>query len=108
MGLMFTKVWKEEGPSAYETILIRDCPNLFMIGGPNSATGHSSVVLAIENGCQIFFESGTKGLIWGMQVYLRQVPELIIIRFRTTQKELARSVFGNEVRWVCFVVLRER
>lgn len=94
-GTDVSKVWKEEGPSAYETILIRDCPNLFMIGGPNSATGHSSVVLAIENGCKYFSKVAPKVLSGACKSIC--VKSLSYYNwFHTTQKELARSVFGTK------------
>lgn len=41
--------WNKDGITAYNTILVDGYPNLFMLAGPNSVTGHSSVVLAIEN-----------------------------------------------------------
>ena len=53
-GIDASKIWKEEGPSAYRTLQVKECPNLWMIAGPNSATGHSSVVMAIENGVDYY------------------------------------------------------
>ena len=37
------------GPQAYQGTAMDGFPNFFMIFGPNTATGHSSVVLASEN-----------------------------------------------------------
>jgi cation diffusion facilitator CzcD-associated flavoprotein CzcO len=43
-------VWEERGgPQAYLGIALDKFPNFFMIFGPNTATGHSSVILASEN-----------------------------------------------------------
>ena len=49
-GQLLQDVWDEQGGAqAYMGIAMDDCPNFFMIFGPNTATGHSSVILAIEN-----------------------------------------------------------
>ncbi|PHH63197.1 hypothetical protein CDD82_1925 [Ophiocordyceps australis] len=37
------------GPGAYNCSVMSDFPNFFMILGPNTATGHTSTILAIEN-----------------------------------------------------------
>ncbi|MCJ1372389.1 hypothetical protein MMC20_003613 [Loxospora ochrophaea] len=43
-------VWDERGgPQAYMGSAMDGFPNFFIVFGPNTATGHSSVVLAIEN-----------------------------------------------------------
>ncbi|OAR01073.1 hypothetical protein LLEC1_07833 [Akanthomyces lecanii] len=42
--------WKKNnGAGAYNTVLLSGFPNFFMILGPNSVTGHTSTVFAIEN-----------------------------------------------------------
>ncbi|KAK2599994.1 hypothetical protein QQS21_005296 [Conoideocrella luteorostrata] len=38
-----------EGPEAYNCCALNDFPNFFMMLGPNTATGHTSTVMAIEN-----------------------------------------------------------
>lgn len=43
-------IWKERGgPQAYLGTAMDGLPNFFIIFGPNTATGHSSVLLATEN-----------------------------------------------------------
>ncbi|TFK38666.1 monooxygenase [Crucibulum laeve] len=37
------------GPSAYGTVAVHNFPNLFLLKGPNTATGHTSAILLIEN-----------------------------------------------------------
>jgi len=37
------------GPSAYGTIAVHGFPNLFLVKGPNTVTGHSSAILVAEN-----------------------------------------------------------
>ena len=49
-GAHLWEVWKERGgPQAYMGNTMDGFPNLFIIFGPNTATGHSSVILATEN-----------------------------------------------------------
>jgi hypothetical protein len=49
-GRSLYKTWAERGGAqAYMGTAMDGFPNLFMIFGPNTATGHSSVILASEN-----------------------------------------------------------
>ena len=49
-GRLMQDVWDERGGAqAYMGTAMDNYPNLFMIFGPNTATGHSSVILASEN-----------------------------------------------------------
>lgn len=49
-GALMQDVWDERGgPQAYMGATMDGFPNFFMIFGPNTATGHSSVILAAEN-----------------------------------------------------------
>lgn len=49
-GKLMQDVWDERGgPQAYMGSAMDGYPNLFIIFGPNTATGHSSVILASEN-----------------------------------------------------------
>ena len=49
-GKLMTDVWRERGGAqAYLGTAIDGFPNAFIIFGPNTATGHSSVILATEN-----------------------------------------------------------
>lgn len=49
-GALMQDVWDERGgPQAYLGATMDGFPNFFMIFGPNTATGHSSVILASEN-----------------------------------------------------------
>ena len=49
-GVVMQEVWdKRGGAQAYMGNAMDGFPNLFMIFGPNTATGHSSVILASEN-----------------------------------------------------------
>ena len=49
-GKLLQDVWDERGgPQAYMGAAIDEFPNFFILFGPNTATGHSSVILASEN-----------------------------------------------------------
>ncbi|KAL8896353.1 MAG: hypothetical protein Q9192_003143 [Flavoplaca navasiana] len=49
-GKYMQDVWDERGgPQAYLGLAMDGFPNLFIVFGPNTATGHSSVILASEN-----------------------------------------------------------
>ncbi|CAH6723320.1 hypothetical protein CLIB1444_14S01442 [[Candida] jaroonii] len=93
-GFDLNQTWKEEGQSAYETILVKKCPNFFMVPGPNSATGHSSVVLAIEN-CAKYFSLVAPKILNGEIKSLEVKSEKYEEWFSTTQDLLRKSVFGT-------------
>lgn len=88
------KVWEKEGVSAYNTLLVKDCPNFLLIGGPNATTGHSSVVMAIENGLNYFADIAPKVLNGTMKSFCVKT-EKYNAWFKEIQAELARSVFGS-------------
>lgn len=49
-GVVMQELWDERGgPQAYMGNAVDGFPNFFIIFGPNTATGHSSVILASEN-----------------------------------------------------------
>lgn len=93
-GRSLQERWAEEGVSAYRTVLPPDCPNYFMIGGPNSATGHSSVVTAIENGVA-YAERVMRPIVQGKAKLVMVKPAVYENWFKTTQKRLSESVFGT-------------
>ncbi|OTA01868.1 hypothetical protein A9Z42_0021930 [Trichoderma parareesei] len=50
-GVTAEEHWKSMGgPGAYNSTNISGFPNFFLLLGPNTATGHTSTVMAIENG----------------------------------------------------------
>ena len=48
-GRTLAEEWAEGGMSAYKGTTVHGFPNLFTIGGPNTAQGHTSVVFVIES-----------------------------------------------------------
>ncbi|KAH8704084.1 flavin-binding monooxygenase [Talaromyces proteolyticus] len=50
-GVELHRLWTERGgPQTYLGIAVDKFPNLFILGGPNSTNGHTSVLINIENG----------------------------------------------------------
>ncbi|KYK59859.1 hypothetical protein DCS_00993 [Drechmeria coniospora] len=50
-GVTLGEHWsKFDGPEAYNCVAMNEFPNFFMILGPNSTTGHTSTIMAVENG----------------------------------------------------------
>lgn len=48
-GITLEEHWKRYGgPGAYNCSVMSGFPNLFMILGPNTATGHTSALIALE------------------------------------------------------------
>ncbi|KAM4064976.1 l-lysine 6-monooxygenase (NADPH-requiring) domain-containing protein [Hirsutella rhossiliensis] len=49
-GVTLDQHWSSfDGPEAYNCCALNEFPNFFMILGPNTATGHTSTIMAIEN-----------------------------------------------------------
>ncbi|GJJ09078.1 hypothetical protein Clacol_003300 [Clathrus columnatus] len=49
-GLWLDEHWRNQGgPSAYNSLSVAGFPNFFTLYGPNASTGHTSVVLTVEN-----------------------------------------------------------
>ncbi|GAB2875031.1 flavin-containing monooxygenase [Nocardioides pacificus] len=48
-GRTLAQVWAEHGMSAYKGTTVRGFPNLFLVVGPNTGLGHSSMVFMIES-----------------------------------------------------------
>ncbi|KAI5782606.1 hypothetical protein EDC01DRAFT_751570 [Geopyxis carbonaria] len=74
-GESLTEHWsKLGGPSAYNTTAVSGFPNFFIILGPNSTSGHMSVLLAIE--CNIDFALRTlKPVLDGTAMSVTAKPE---------------------------------
>lgn len=94
-GSTVSELWKKEGTTAYRTILVKDVPNLFVIGGPNSGTGHSSVIMALENAID-YYAKVAKPVIKGEKKSVVVKPEAYDNWRVTIQNELKKSVFGTK------------
>lgn len=94
-GIGIQDLWKKEGVTAYKTSMVRDAPNFFFIAGPNSATGHFSVVSAIEN-CCAFASRVAKPVLEGKAKSVSVKRSAYYEWFQDTQARLSRSVFGSK------------
>ena len=94
-------VWKERGgPQAYLGTAMDECPNFFIIFGPNTATGHSSVILAIENMVEhtlLMIEPVLKGDVSIVEIKKNKEIEYT----ERLQRELKDTVFmsGGCISW---------
>ena len=88
------KIWNTEGVGAYRTMMVKNIPNFFLIGGPNTATGHASVIMAAEHGIDYYMKVA-KPVIQGKEKSVECKPEAYDSWFKLIQDQLAKSVFGT-------------
>ncbi|OQV08247.1 hypothetical protein CLAIMM_12553 [Cladophialophora immunda] len=100
-GRSLYKTWDERGGAqAYLGTAMDGFPNFFMIFGPNTATGHSSVILASEN--MVNYALKFIGPILRGDVDTAEVKESAERQWTADlQRELRQSVFmsGGCVNW---------
>jgi cation diffusion facilitator CzcD-associated flavoprotein CzcO len=60
-GASLADTWRESGMAAYKGTTVHGFPNLFMIVGPNTGLGHSSMVFIIESQVQ-YIRGAVRGL----------------------------------------------
>ena len=99
-GRSLYKTWQERGGAqAYLGTAMDGFPNFFIIFGPNTATGHSSVILASENMVN-YTLNFVKGIMQG-DVRTWEVKESAERQWTDmVQKELRNSVFSSGcVNW---------
>lgn len=94
-GVELNELWAKEGTTAYKTSMVRDLPNVFIIGGPNSATGHSSVVTAIEN-CVALAERSIRDVLNHKAKSVTVKTSAYYDWFETVQSTLKSAVFGSK------------
>lgn len=96
-GKELEKVWKERGGAqAYQGIAMDSFPNFFMIYGPNTATGHTSVILATESAVNYslkFIAPILKGQVSSYEVKQEAEREWT----RQVQDALQKTVFRRGV-----------
>jgi cation diffusion facilitator CzcD-associated flavoprotein CzcO len=90
-GVDIREVWKE-GAHAYLGVAVPDFPNMFMLYGPNTNTGHSSVILKLE--CQIDYIRQLVGLAGTDAIDVRAEVES---KFNIEVQNRLRSMAWNAV-----------
>ena len=85
--------WQAEGVTAYRGCTIAGFPNLFMIAGPNTGLGHSSMIYMIESAVNYAVDA-VKTLRTGLRaVDVR--PEVQRAYNQRLQRRLARAVWAS-------------
>ncbi|KAL8838053.1 MAG: hypothetical protein Q9170_002289 [Blastenia crenularia] len=94
-GEYMQEVWDARGgPQAYLGLAMDGFPNLFIIFGPNTATGHSSVVLASENMVEYSIKV-IKKILRGDITTAEIKKESEVAWTKTVQERLKRTVFNS-------------
>lgn len=88
-------VWEERGgPQAYMGNAMDGFPNFFIIFGPNTVTGHTSVIMAIENMVNYTMKFVKKILDGDVNTFeVKTEPEMAWTR--DMQKEMKNTVFNG-------------
>ncbi|KAF3906879.1 hypothetical protein ABW21_db0208264 [Orbilia brochopaga] len=95
-GERLTEHWqKVGGPCAYNSAAVAGFPNFFMIVGPNSVTGHSSVILATENMVH-YALTMAEPVLNGDADEIEVKPEAEAQYSRWMQDSLKKTVFNND------------
>ncbi|KAJ3483526.1 hypothetical protein NLI96_g6248 [Meripilus lineatus] len=92
---------RKGGPEAYLGVTLPGFPNFFMIAGPNSATGHASVIFTEEvqiNYIMQFVKPIVKQLASSFEITTRANDEFN----SAIQKKLSKSIWSNCLSWYRF------
>lgn len=94
-GDYLSSVWENRGGAqAYYGLAMDGFPNFFIIFGPNTATGHSSVILASENMVEYTIKV-VKKILLGDVAIAEIKKEAEMAWTKTVQKRLKRTVFNG-------------
>jgi cation diffusion facilitator CzcD-associated flavoprotein CzcO len=91
-GLELNESWREHGAEAYKGTTVKGFPNAFIIMGPNTGLGHSSMVLMIE--AQISYALQAIQLMRSEQLKSIEVRPEVQARFNTwLQERMSKTVW---------------
>lgn len=98
-GRELNEVWRD-GPEAYLGTTVSGFPNLFLIVGPNTGLGHSSMILMIESQVQYILDSLQAARARGLRT-IDVLPEAQARYNQRLQARLSRTVWntGGCVSW---------
>lgn len=92
-------VWEERGgPQAYMGTSIDQFPNFFMIMGPNTFVGHTSVIMSIENNIQYILKM-IAPILTGDVITLEPKPEAVREWVQDIRKDMHETVFETCQSW---------
>ncbi|KAI9886535.1 MAG: hypothetical protein M1823_001646 [Watsoniomyces obsoletus] len=97
-GKALHDVWRERGGAqAYLGTVMDGFPNMFMIFGPNTATGHSSIILASENMVNLSLKF-IGPLLRGEMARVEVKREAEMAWTKEVQEQLKKTVFNAGCR----------
>ncbi len=91
-GLTLAETWAKEGAEAHRGTTVAGFPNLFLLLGPNTALGHSSVVLMIESQIR-YVAAALRLLTGGGALEVRQAAQDVYNR--ELEERLDTTVWNN-------------
>ncbi|KAF7930611.1 uncharacterized protein EAE98_005011 [Botrytis deweyae] len=98
-GISLQHVWKERGgPQAYMGTGIDQFPNFFMIMGPNTFVGHTSVIMSIENNVQYILKM-IAPILQGHVSCLEPKPEAVEKWVQDIRRDMQETVFDSCQSW---------
>ncbi|CAD6444311.1 3f3e1e4a-572a-44b1-b610-0d636aac6843 [Sclerotinia trifoliorum] len=98
-GASLHRTWQERGgPQAYMGTCIDQFPNFFMIMGPNTFVGHTSVIMSIENNIQYILKM-IAPIITGNVTSLEPKPEAVVKWTQDIRKDMQETVYETCQSW---------
>ena len=93
-GESLTQHWHQAGgPEAYNTTSLSGFPNFFMLLGPNSATGHTSAIIAVENTVNYSLRC-LAPVLGGRKKVIEVKPEAETAYTKQLQRDLGKTVWA--------------
>jgi cation diffusion facilitator CzcD-associated flavoprotein CzcO len=86
------------GPHAYMRTAVDGFPSLFMVGGPNTPSGHTSAIMAIENSIEYILRL-IKPVLTGHVSIVEPKPEAVQPWDRVIQGNTQATVFRGCTSW---------
>lgn len=97
-GRTLAAAWAE-GPEAYRGVTVPGFPNLFLLLGPNTGTGHTSTLLYIEPQVDFAIEAMRRAREAGVRAAVEVRPEVFAAHNAALQARLDGSVWSHCRSW---------
>lgn len=92
-GINLNEVWRE-GAEAYLGTTVSGFPNMFLVVGPNTGLGHSSMILMIEAQVNLIMES-LNAMKQKQAKFIDLKPQVQIDYNKEIQEKLQHTVWQN-------------
>lgn len=86
------------GPQAYMCTALDGFPNFFMVGGPNSVTGHWSIILVTENMVG-YITKIIRPVLKGNARFVEPKKQAVLEWADKIQRDLKGTVFVDSKSW---------